>query len=233
MPMKRTLDDVFPLVIIRNAIRVTPDALNAISAHAQGNKTYQPTVIPVFSTEDYIVSWVECYNDYETDNVQKVYAILVVTDIEGYIVDDNAVEKAAKLAAMDYRVTQIHHEYGIKGEVNDTKLISRILERVWAGEWMGQFNDGTAIYFQELAALLNRPMGDMWALVDDLTAQRLVDVLPSSWILVAPKGDTPRKGTEEAYGHLEYSCSDFGYWSCASCGQNGDDYSNASDCPCV
>jgi hypothetical protein len=216
--MSRKLEDSFPLVITHNAIRVTKDAFKITS-----------------DSPDCIVSWVECYNKEEIGTDFKPESILVVTDLEGFMITDPTAEKQAKLAAMAFRVRQIQEEYEITpfDSVTYTNLISKILERVWAGEWMGQFNSGKCIYFNELADLLNLPMVDIWSIVEELVTLRKADVLPSSWILVAPEGEEPRKGTEELLGHREYSSSDFGYWSCAFCEQNGDDYSSPQDYPCI
>lgn len=234
----KNYDDIFALTVVKNAVKVSADALNAVPNPEQdsSNKILADNGVKtsprVIFTEDCIVSWVELYHADEVANAKKIEAVLVVTDGEGNKVSDPA-EKAAKLAAISYRVAQIQQECGITTEkVTDKELIYNMLERVWNNEWMGQFNYGRSIYFSELADLLNMPMGDVWSVIDELVTARKADVLPSSWILVAPQGDKPRRGTEEYAGHAEFSSSDFGWWACAACNQGGDDYSDPQDYPC-
>jgi hypothetical protein len=230
-------DDIFALTVVKNAIIVTADALNAVPTPeldfsnkllaSNGAKT-TPRVI---FTDDCVVSWVELYHASEIENSTSIPAVLVVTDLEGNPVT-HQIEKPAKLAAISLRVAQIQQELGITDKVTDDELIFKLLERAWNNEWMGQFDSGRLLYFSELADLLNIPMGDIWPIVDELVTARKADVLPSSWILVAPKGDTPRRGTEEYLGHKELSMSDFGWWNCSYCNQSGDDYSDPQDYNC-
>lgn len=230
-------DKTFALVVVKNAIIVRADALNAVPNPEQdlSNKYLAANgsaiTPPVIFTDDCVVSWVELYHADEVENSTNIPAVLVVTDLEGNPLQ-GPIEKAAKLAAISFRVAQIQQELGITDKVTDDELIFQILERAWNNEWMGQFDSGRLLYFSELADLLNIPMGDIWSVVEELVTARKADVLPSSWILVAPEGDTPRRGTEEALGHKELSFSDFGWWACASCNQGGDDYSNPDDYAC-
>lgn len=233
----KNYDNTFALMIVKNAMRVPAGVLNEVPDpdRALSNKLLtangsQPTPSEVF-TEDCLVSWVELYHADEVEKGEKIDAVLLVTDLEGNEVD-YAVEKPAKLAAIAFRVAQIQKEYGITGPVTDYEIIANLLERVWNNEWMGQFNFGRSIYFSELADLLNVSMGDIWSVVDELVTTRKADILPSSWILVAPEGDEPRRGKEERAGHKKFSSSDSGWWSCSYCEQNGDDYSNPEEFPC-
>lgn len=230
-------DKTFALVVVKNAIIVRADALNAVPTPAEdvSNKllaasgsTPTPRVI---YTEDCVVSWVELYHAEEIEKSTIIPAVLVVTDLEGNPLQ-GPIEKVAKLAAISFRVAQIQQELGITDKVTDDKLIFKLLERAWNNEWMGQFDSGRLLYFSSLADLLNIPMDDVWTLVDELVTARKADILPSSWILVAPEGDTPRNGTEEYLGHKELSMSDFGWWSCSACNQSGDDYSDPQDYTC-
>lgn len=230
-------DKTFALVVVKNAIIVRADALNAVPTPAEdlSNKLLAangstPTPRVIF-TDDCVVSWVELYHADEIENPESIPAVLVVTDLEGNPLQ-GPIEKAAKLAAISFRVSQIQQELGITDKVTDDELVFELLERAWNNEWMGQFDSGRLLYFSELADLLNIPMGEIWPVVDELVTARKADVLPSSWILVAPKGDTPRRGTEESLGHKEFSSSDFGWWACSACNQGGDDYSDPQDYTC-
>jgi hypothetical protein len=170
--MAETLESMFPLVITHNAIFVSKAAVEVES-------------------EGCIVSWVECYNADEIGLPERPMSILVVTDLKGNLIRDDKVEKPAKLVAMAYRVKQIRQEYGITTdeEITDPDLISEILERVWQGEWMGQFNYGKIIYYNELADLLSVPKLAIWELIDKLVAQRKAEWIPDSWILQAPTNE--------------------------------------------
>lgn len=215
--MKILFDDpIFPQVIVHNAIRVTNDAFNV-----------------ALDSEDCIVSWVTLIHRDEVGDTKLPEPILVVTDLEGCEVQNFTVERQAKLAAMRFRVKQIQKEYGIgsSDSVTNPSLISTLLERVWAGEWMGQFSNGRAIYYNELADLLNVPAIAGWDLVKDQIALRKADWMPQSHILIAPQ-EEPMKWTSELHGHKEFSSSDFGWWACSSCNQGGDDYSNPQDFTC-
>lgn len=216
--MKILLDDpLFPQVKVHNAIRVTKDAFNI-----------------AIDSEDCIVAWVTLVHKDEVGERKLPEPILVVTDLEGCLVTDYNIEKQAKFAAMKLRVRQVQQEYGIgtSDAVTYPSLISKILERVWSGEWMGQFNNGKAIYYNELADLLNVPVIAVWDLIKDQIALRKADWIPNSYILVAPQGEEPAKWTSELHGHKEFSSSDFGYWACSACNQGGDDYSNPQDFTC-
>lgn len=216
--MKILLDDpIFPQVKVHNAIRVTKDAFNI-----------------TIDSEDCIVAWVTLIHKDEVGEMKLPEPILVVTDLEGCLVKDYSIEKQAKFAAMKFRVKQIQKEYEIDSSdsVTDTSLVTALLERVWSGEWMGQFNNGNAIYYNELADLLNVPVIAVWDLINDQIALRKADWMPQSHILIAPQGEEPMKWTSELHGHKEFSSSDFGYWACSSCNQGGDDYSNPQDFTC-
>lgn len=216
--MKNLLDDpLFPQVKIHNAIKVPKEAFNI-----------------AIDSEDCMVSWVTLVHKDEVGEMKLPEPILVVTDLEGCIVKDYNIEKQAKLAAMRFRVRQIQKEYGIgsSDSVTYPSLISTLLERVWSGEWMGQFNNGKAIYYNELADLLNVPEIAVWDLIKDQIALRKADWIPNSYILVAPQGEEPVKWTSELHGHKEFSSSDFGWWACSACNQGGDDYSNPQDYSC-
>lgn len=210
-------DPIFPQVIIHNAIRVTKDAFNV-----------------TLDSADCMVLWVTLIHKDEVGEAKLPEPILVVTDLEGNTANDYTVEKQAKFAAMKFRVRQIQKEYGISSSDSVTypALISKLLERVWSGEWMGQFNNGKAIYFNELADLLNVPVIAVWDLIEDQIALRKADWMPQSSILIAPRGEEPVKWTSEIHGHKELSLSDFGYWGCNACGKTGDDYSNPQDFTC-
>lgn len=216
----RTLDDMFASVIIHNAIKVAKEAINTNES----------------STEDCIVSWATLLHSDEIhlNKSEAPAPILVVTDLQGSLITDFATEKQAKLVAMKFRVEQIQSEYNIDSTDSGPhpSLMSAILERVWSGEWMGQFNNGKAIYYNELADLLNVPVFAVWDLINDQISQRKADWVPNSYIVVAPSGEEPVRWTSESHGHKEYSCSDFGYWSCAACKQSGDDYTDAADYYC-
>jgi hypothetical protein len=237
--MGDSLDSKFPLVIVRNAIMVTKD--DFLTRTDISRRILDTFGVPTNEYrqiaddgEKYAAIWVELYNKEEIGTSYKPSPLLVAVDLEGNQITDSFIEKQVKLSAMRYRVRQIQEEYDIApGEaVTSHSLIHKMLERVWSNEWMGQFNNGGVIYFNELADLLNIPMGAIWSLVDELVTARKADVIPSSWILESPKGETPRRGTEELYGHKEFASSDFGYWSCESCNQSGDDYTNPDDYPC-
>lgn len=215
--MKETLDSRFAQVITHNAIKVTKNAFNISS-----------------ESEDCYVLWVTLLHENELDLEEKPAPILVVTDLEGCTINDFEIERQAKLAAMKFRVRQIQGEYGITNSDSVTypALISKILERVWSGEWMGQFNEGKSIYYNELADLLNVPVIAVWDSIKDQIALRKADWLPNSYILVAPQGEKPAKWTSEHKGHKEFSSSDFGWWACSACNQGGDDYSDPQDYTC-
>lgn len=205
----KTLDDIFARVVIREAWVIN------------------------FENNDYIAVWAECYNNDELDTGFIAPAYLTIIHPDGIRVQNWDVESAVKQLAMSARVDQIRQEAGLVGGVKDTETISLLLDRVWAGEWMGQFNDARNIYIQELSSLLGLTFSETWPIVDMLVTLRLADVLPSSYTLIAPRGKEVLKSTFEFNGHKEYQCSDFGYWSCAACGNRGDDYADSADFECV
>lgn len=166
--MSETLEDIFPLVIIHKAIKVTGAALPNTN-----------------DADEYFAVWAECYNQNEIGTAYVPPSYLTVLDRSGNRVDD-AVEKPVKLAAMEYRVAEIQAEYGITGEVTDIELISKILDRVWSGEWMGQFNFSHCIYLSELCSLLNLEMIDIWPVVEHLLTERRAVFQGNSHILEKP-----------------------------------------------
>ena len=206
------LEDQFDLVIIHDAYVVR---------HSDGGT--------------YIAAWVELHNEHLPLG-SDVPSLFEVLNSDGTLLDNSssmyAVEKAVKNTAIEWRVKQIREELGFTGEITDLDTIGMILKLVWAGEWMGQFNNGGTIYFQELAKLLEIDMFKMHDLVQVLVEKRIADILPSTWILAEP-GEEPMDGTEEAFGHKKFVSSDFGWWSCRACEQNGSDYDNPEDYPCV
>lgn len=209
--MKDKLEDTFPLVIFKSAIRVIHD------------------------DKDYIAAWVYCYN--KDEPVGNSFPILTVMDLEGYDVDWDT-ERAVKKAAMKFRVKQIREDLGLSpdAEIRDFETIDKLLQRVWAGEWMGQFDTGLVIYFNELGCLLNSDddWKDIWELVSKLVEARLADVLPSSWILTHPQGETPVRGSKMD-GHEELEVNSSGeYWSCSACGNSSDnEEGEPKEVPCV
>lgn len=163
----QALEDLFPLVVIHNAINVEHEGT------------------------PYMALWVECYNERELPVQKRVYSILSVTDMEGRIIQHSDVEREVKIKARRARVQQIHSELGIDGsEITDPQLIHSLLSRVWAGEWMGQHNYGEEIYIlNELDVLFNWENVNIWEKVNELVKNGEARRQEGSWVLRAPENE--------------------------------------------
>lgn len=206
--MTEKLEDMFADIIVKNAIKVTHE----------GN--------------DYIAAWVLCYNKLEVVG-SAVMPLLFASDVEGREIKDWDTERAVKLAAMKFRAEQLREELHLGNTVPNSATLRDIFSRVWAGEWMGQFDVGNHLYISELAVILGLEMKDMGPVIKELKESRIADIAPSTAIFVAPTDYLYSFDGYETLGHLKLIPSDFGPWSCRSCGRFGDDMDDPEDVPCT
>lgn len=206
MPQK--LEDTFPAFIVKHAIRV------------------------IHEEKDYIAAWVLCYNKGE-DVGSRVMPLHYVSDLNGNEIEHWDTERAVKIKVMQFRAEQLREELKLGDSIPDSDTLRNIFQRVWDGEWMGQFDVGNRLYVSELATLLNLSMSDMGPVIEELKESRIADIIPSTAIFGPPNDEYYSFDGHEVHGHLKLVSSDFGYWSCRSCGRSGDDMDNPEDVPCT
>lgn len=110
-------------------------------------------------------------------------------------------------------------------------VVYSLFERSLANEFVGQ-RFGGLLYVQDVAQILGMPVRDLWPVIEMLSGQHrlgLNGMLLWSWDEV----NESRKREQQRTGHKALSSSDFGYWSCAACGKNGDDWTTPEDYPCT
>lgn len=160
--MARELSKIFPQIEVIESVDVTYEG-----------KTYS-------------VQWTDFYRQEDIGKPVNFPSILVIVDDEGndlppiYRDSDHTI----KLLAIQHRFDELHEELGTD-PITDMTQIQKILDRVWAGEWMGQFEFGRAIHRDTLREILNLELHEFWPLLDTLIRQRIV-VTPSGWFLYDP-----------------------------------------------
>lgn len=110
-------------------------------------------------------------------------------------------------------------------------LIMDLYTRSQEGEFVGQLRGGM-LYVFDVAELLKCRVADVFPAVERLFDQERIalnGMILWDWEEIERQRQLAFKRT----GHRALSQSDFGYWSCASCGKHGDDYTDPEDYPCV
>lgn len=128
---------------------------NKLENHFARVILYHPTEV-FHRGKKYIASWAELYRSHEHIHRKPLPAILVVNDEHGVYLGGTfpATERIIKHEAAAQRRRQIREELEIFGPISDSETISYLLQRIWAGEWMGQTGAGKSIHVRELYELL-------------------------------------------------------------------------------
>lgn len=144
------------------------------------------------------------------------------------------IEKAVSNAAAAFRYVQLRDDFfNSQNTLTDfEKKILDLYEKNKDGMYLGQATNNGLLYVQDIAKIL------------DITFQFAIKEVG----LMVEKGLIGTQGmilidhedylqsfslAEKRNGHKRFSSSDFGWWSCRACNQNGDDWTNPSDFPCI
>jgi hypothetical protein len=146
-------------------------------------------------------------------------------------VDEDEIRLITKLVRAE-RVREIQGEYGIPSDETEMLAITeKILERSWAGEWMGQA--GYGFFIDDLAGILNLEFIEAAQIVRTLNLQGKAGL--NGFIIVPwEEQEAAYQSWDDATGHKRLLVSDFGGWHCNHCGNQGDEYGpSAKEVPCV
>ena len=141
----------------------------------------------IYEGKTHFVQWTDFYRADDIGKPKTFPSLLVVVDEEGNDFvppKSNAVERDIKLLGIEKRITQLHEELGIN-PITDLDEIQKILNRVWSGEWMGQFEFGKSIHLDTLRKILNLELPEFWVLFDTLNREVMVDTT-NGWFLYKP-----------------------------------------------
>lgn len=188
----------------------------------------------VYEEAIYCFSWNKTYYA-GSGEFLGAWAHVVKKDSEGHVSED--VRRAVLKAAAIFRVMEMRGELNL-GNVyvySDREvlkgLVVALAERSWRGEYLGQLSGSNNFYVQEVAAILDFSLTFALELVDE--ARREGKIGLTGYILIPHENEVAAKQRlYERTGHRSLSVSDFGYWSCSSCGKSGDDMTNPADFEC-
>lgn len=180
----------------------------------------------------YVVSWVDCCNAADRSEGISSIPYLTVTDWHGSPLNNWVLAQELKLKAVSFRITQIWEEMSLTTPVSIDK-IEEILNRVWGGEWMGQFHIGNQIHFSELAAVLDMKPKAVLPIIEQLVGLRKAHVVRGSALLIPPTSSLSIISGEAVGSHSSVHFNADGWWSCEVCGCMGNETQRPDDVSCL
>lgn len=188
-----------------------------------------------FDGVNYEYSWQESFYK---DKSMGYYGIITNIDTGENLHGSSQewIEQAISHAASVFRQTQLRNEktetrrsLSLAHDVSEKIL--KFYERSTTGEYLGQRSNNELFYVQDVASLLDMPMQYVLKTIDEMIKTGKIGLNGMILIPYEQYAETFRQ-LEKSTGHKQISISDFGWWSCVACGQNGDDYTNPKDYKC-
>lgn len=141
-----------------------------------------------------------------------------------------------KAAASAFRISEIQSEINLnsvemsKADARKNKILE-FFEDSRKGKYLGQKSHNSMFYVQDAAELLKISLKSAIGYVNELIQE---EKLGLNGLIIVSYEDYARekKIVREETGHKSISRSDFGWWSCSSCGKSGDDWTNPKDFKC-
>lgn len=141
----------------------------------------------IYEGEKYMAQWSDLYRRDEIGKPKKFPSLLVVVDKNGDMLNDaSGIVAAVKRIATEQRINELHEEFGTE-PITDLETIQKILDRVWAGEWMGQNEFAGDIHRDTLRRILNLEPEEYWPVSDEIYAKGMAGSVGVSWSLYPPE----------------------------------------------
>lgn len=162
--MARKLSKVFPLIEVLRSVDVT------------------------YEGKQYSVQWTNFYLKEDIGRPPRFPPLLSVVDDKGDDLESTIknITREVKLIAIEHRMAELREELG-DSPITSLAEIQKILDRVWAGEWMGQFEYGGEIYLLTLRDILNLGQEEFWPIFDTLLEKGMVRTVEGSRFLYNPQ----------------------------------------------
>ncbi|MBC9705981.1 MAG: hypothetical protein H9W81_13615 [Enterococcus sp.] len=162
--MIQRFNDTFPLIEVLDSVDIT------------------------FEGKKYSAQWSLFWRKEDLGKPCRFPPLLTLVDEEGNDLESvhRPADREIKLLAIQHRLNQIHDEIGY-APITDLAEVQKILDRVWSGEWMGQFEFGGNIHRDTLRQVLNLELDQFWPLLDTIIEKKMVGTIDGSWFLYNPQ----------------------------------------------
>lgn len=141
-------------------------------------------------------------------------------------------------ASSSFRKTELNKQYEniISSSHSSPELLDDLIidlyEQSTQGVYLGQISNNQLFYVQDLSQLLNFPNGFTLRKIDALIRDKRIGL--NGMILISYEQYAEnKKKAEIVTGHKGFNSSDFGNWFCSVCNQDGDEYTNPREFPCI
>jgi len=179
-------------------------------------------------------SWKEFF--YEDGDSMGYWGVLFDAESGEELNLDYAEAGKFNAAASAFRVSEIQSKINLnsvemsKKDARKNKILE-FFEDSQKGKYLGQKSNNATFYVQDAAELLRISLKSAIDYVNELIKEEKIGL---NGLILIPYEDYAREKTivRKETGHKSISISDFGWWSCSSCGKGGDDWTNPKDFKC-